>query len=304
MKAPVPPASSPQPLPLGSAEPWPAPAKLNLCLHIVGRRADGYHLLQSAIQFIDLCDELKFWRRPAGVIERIGGPPGVPPETDLAVRAARLLAEKAADKRSDGVAIELHKRIPMQAGLGGGSSDAATVLVALNRLWNVGLDVDTLAALGLGVGADVPVFVRGHAAWVEGVGERVTPAEYAAQTYLVVKPNAAISTADIFNAPELTRHTPVTTIRAFREQGGRNDCTAVVRSRYPEVADALDALSAFGAARLTGTGACVFVEFRDADAAHAAAARLPSRWQWFVAKGLNRSPLLDRLDQERIADGG
>src|SRR5689334_14771740 len=162
--------------PLGSATPWPAPAKLNLCLHIVGRRADGYHLLQSAFQFIDLCDELRFYVRPSGVIERIAGPLEVPPEQDLVIRAARLLAAESGV--AQGVAIALSKRIPMQAGLGGGSSDAATVLVALNHLWGCQLSVDRLTELGVKLGADVPVFVRGTAAWAEGIGEQLTPVDF------------------------------------------------------------------------------------------------------------------------------
>jgi len=298
--------------PLGSAASWPAPAKLNLCLHIVGRRADGYHLLQSAIQFIDLCDELRFFRRPPGVIERIAGPVEVPPEADLVVRAARLLSATAGS--SFGVAIGLHKRIPMQAGLGGGSSDAATVLVALNRLWGVGLTVDQLADLGLKLGADVPVFVRGQASWVEGIGEQLTPCDYPQGVYLVVKPAATVSTAEIFNAPELTRNTPVTTIRALRSQlgnqlgdqagrvGGHNDCAATVRARYPQVAKALDWLAEFGDARLTGTGACVFAAMTDVASATRVLAQLPQRrgeyWTGYVVRGLNRSPLWARLAAE------
>jgi 4-diphosphocytidyl-2-C-methyl-D-erythritol kinase len=281
---------------LGGPVAWPAPAKLNLCLHIVGRRADGYHLLQSAMQFIDLCDEVRFFRRPPGVIERLTGPEDVPPEADLVMRAARLLSAVAGS--AYGVAIELHKHIPMQAGLGGGSSDAATVLVALNRLWNVGLSVEELAALGLRLGADVPIFVRGQAAWVEGIGEVLTPTEYPQNVYLVIKPDATVSTAEIFNASELTRNTPVTTIRAFRELGGGNDCTATVRGRYPVVAEALDWLEQFSKARLTGTGACVFAECADAPAAARIQAQLPRKWQSFVVQGLNRSPLLARLEAE------
>jgi len=286
--------------PLGSPLAWPAPAKLNLCLHIVGRRADGYHLLQSAMQFIDLCDELKFWRRPPGVIERVSGPSDVPPEADLVVRAARALVDAAPESlgQASGVAIELHKHIPMQAGLGGGSSDAAAVLVALNRLWRVGLGVEELAGLGLKLGADVPIFVRGHAAWVEGIGERIEPADYPEQVFLVIKPRATVSTVEIFKAPELTRNTPVTTIRAFREQGGHNDCVATVRSRYPEVAEALDWLGKFADAKLTGTGACVFAAMPDRTQAEQICAQLPARWRGYVVQGLNRSPLLRRLAQE------
>lgn len=280
---------------LGSPAPWPAPAKLNLCLHIVGRRSDGYHLLQTAMQFIDLADELRFWRRPAGVIERIGGLESVAPESDLVVRAARLLAQRVPQS---GVAIELRKRIPVQAGLGGGSSDAATVLVALNRLWDIGLDVDALARLGVQLGADVPLFVRGQAAWAEGVGEQLTPVELPQRVYLVIKPQAAVATAEIFQAAELTRNSPVTTIRAFLAGGGRNDCTSTVRGRYPEIAEALDWLDEFGDARLTGTGSCVFAAMADEAVAGEALRRLPTRWSGYVVRGLNRSPLLERLNRE------
>ena len=279
--------------PLGSSEPWPAPAKLNLCLHIVGRRADGYHLLESAMQFIDLADEITFFARPAGTIERLDGPEEVPAESDLAVRAARLLAQNG--EPGSGVGIRLGKRIPMQAGLGGGSSDAATVLVALNRLWNLNLTVDRLADLGLKLGADVPFFVRGSAAWAEGVGEQLTPYDFPEGHYLIVKPQAAVSTAEIFQAPELTRNSRVTTIRAFLAGGGRNDCLATVRGRHPEVAEALDWLQNFGEAKLTGTGSCVFVALRNPSVARDALARVPGRWRGFLVRGLNRSPLSDRL---------
>jgi 4-diphosphocytidyl-2-C-methyl-D-erythritol kinase len=289
-------------VPLGKAAAWPAPAKLNLCLHIVGRRTDGYHLLQSAIQFIDLSDQLRFYRRPPGCIERLAGPADVPPEADLVVRAARLLA--ATGGSSFGAAIELHKQIPLQAGLGGGSSDAATALVALNTLWRVGLSVDQLAELGLKVGADVPVFVRGQAAWMEGIGEVLTPADFATPTYLVIKPPVAVSTAEIFHASELTRNTPVTTIRAFREQGGRNDCAPTVRARYPKVAEALDWLGKFGKSQLTGTGACIFAALPDARTAKEVRAQMPADWQGFVVQGLNSSPLLARLEAEdEIGEG-
>jgi 4-diphosphocytidyl-2-C-methyl-D-erythritol kinase len=272
---------------------WPAPAKLNLCLHIVGRRADGYHLLQTAFQFIDLCDELRFYLRPAGVIERIAGPADVPAEQDLVVRAAGLLAQASGVQQ--GVAIELKKNIPMQAGLGGGSSDAATVLVALNRLWGCRLSVETLAALGLKLGADVPVFVRGQAAWAEGIGEQLTPVDFPELSYLVIQPPVSVSTAEIFQASELTRDTPLTTIRAFLAGGGRNDCTSTVRARYSEVAQALDWLGRYGDARLTGTGACVFAGWPERAVAERAAAQLPPSWRGFVVQGRNRSPLLQRL---------
>lgn len=278
---------------LGSPVPWPAPAKLNLCLHIVGRRADGYHLLQTAMQFIDLADELRFFRRPAGIHERVAGPAEIAADADLVTRAAKLLAAHVGAE--SGVAIAVTKRIPVQGGLGGGSSDAATVLVALNRLWGAGLSVDALAQLGLQLGADVPFFVRGHCAWVEGIGEQLTPIELPESVYLVVKPPVAVSTAEIFQAAELTRNSPITTIRAFLAAGGRNDCTPTVRGRYPQIAEALDWLGNCSDARLTGTGACVFAAMPDAAAADAINARLPARLRGYVARGLNRSPLLDRL---------
>jgi 4-diphosphocytidyl-2-C-methyl-D-erythritol kinase len=282
--------------PLGSTAAWPAPAKLNLMLHIVGRRADGYHLLQSAMQFIDLADELRFYRRPSGVLERVAGLVDVPAERDLAIRAARALLDHTG--RNDGVAIEVVKRVPVQAGLGGGSSDAATVLVALNRLWNLRLARDALVAIGLTLGADVPFFAGGLAAWAEGVGEQLTPTEFAASIYLVIKPQAAVSTAEVFQAPELTRNSPVTTIRAFLAGGGRNDCTSTVRGRFPEIAEAIDWLGEYGEPRLTGTGACVFAAMADRATAESVRARLPARWSGYVARGLNRSPLLDRLAVE------
>jgi 4-diphosphocytidyl-2-C-methyl-D-erythritol kinase len=281
---------------LGLPEPWPAPAKLNLCLHIVGRRADGYHLLQSAMQLIDLCDELQFYRRPAGVIDRIGDNADIPAEEDLVVRAARLLATRY--EVFDGVGIEIKKRIPVQGGLGGGSSDAATVLVALNQLWRLDLKIDQLAMLGLQLGADVPLFVRGHSAWVEGVGEQLTPCDFPEQRFLVLKPQTGVSTAAVFQDPELTRNSPVTTIRAFFAEGGRNDCAPVVRKRNGEIAEALDWLGDFGEARLTGTGACVFVALPDEATARSVLSRVPARWTGFVVRGLNRSPLLDRLAHE------
>jgi 4-diphosphocytidyl-2-C-methyl-D-erythritol kinase len=286
---------------LGAPEPWPAPAKLNLFLHVVGRRPDGYHWLQTAFQFIDLCDELRFWRRPPTVFERIGEVPGVPAEQDLALRAARLLAARI-DVPS-GVAIELRKRIPTQGGLGGGSSDAATVLVALNELWGGGCSDGELAALGLELGADVPVFVHGRAAWAEGIGERLTPLDLPEPFYLVVRPDAAVATAEVFRDPELTRNTPVITIRGFLMAGGRNDCEPVVRARFPGVAEALDWLGRIAPARLSGTGSCVFAAMPDEQAARAALADLPGRWTGYVVRGLNRSPLEARLRHERERPG-
>jgi 4-diphosphocytidyl-2-C-methyl-D-erythritol kinase len=288
---------SPAGRPLGRPEPWPAPGKLNLFLHVVGRRADGYHLLQTAFQFIDLCDELRFWVRPPGVIERASDLPGVPAEDDLCVRAARALAARA--PAAPGVAIEVLKRLPTQAGVGGGSSDAATVLVALNELWGLRLPDEELAALGLTLGADVPVFVHGRAAWAEGVGERLTPLDLPEPVFLLVRPDATVSTAEVFKAPELTRDSPAITIRGFLLTGGRNDCEPVVRRRFPAVAEALDWLDQFAPARLTGTGSCVYAAMVDEGQARAALASLPGRWTGYVVRGLNRSPLAARRRLEQ-----
>ena len=278
-----------------SGAPWPAPAKLNLFLHITGRRPDGYHELQTLFQFLDHGDALRFHPAPAGRIERLRPLPGVPEEQDLCLRAARLLQAHTGVRA--GVVIELDKRLPQGGGLGGGSSDAATVLVALNRIWGTGLDPDQLAALGLRLGADVPVFVRGFSAWAEGVGERLTPVDPPEPWYLVVVPPVSISTAAIFSDPELTRDTPPITIADFLSGAGHNDCEPVVRRRFPAVGAVLDLLRERGPARMTGTGACVFLPLADAVAAHALDAELPPDWERFIARGCNRSPLLARLAQ-------
>jgi 4-diphosphocytidyl-2-C-methyl-D-erythritol kinase len=278
--------------------PWPAPAKLNLFLHIVGRRADGYHLLQTAFQFIDLNDELRFEVTPAGRIERLGALEGVEPERDLTVRAARAL--QAATGCPLGARIDCIKRIPMGGGLGGGSSDAATTLVALNTLWKTGLDVDALAAIGIQLGADVPVFVRGHAAWAEGVGEHLTRIDPPEPWYVVIHPQVHVSTAEIFGLPELTRHCPTLRIRDFFAGQGINVCESVVRARYPAVAQALDWAVRFGPTRMTGTGACVFTRLPDAGSAHAMLREVPPAWRGFAAKGMNTSPLVARAEAARI----
>ena len=286
---------------LGQPQPWPAPAKLNLFLHIIGRRADGYHLLQTVFRLIDLTDELRFWRRPAGTIERIDDVPGVPEPLDLTLRAARLLNERAGG--CQGVAIGLRKRIPVQSGLGGGSSDAATALVALNELWGLRLRPEALAAIALELGADVPFFLLGRNPWAEGVGDLLTVLDLPPAAYLVVRPDAAVSTASVFQAPELTRDSPIIKLRGFLQSGGRNDCEAVVRSRYPAVGEALDWLSAYTEPRLTGTGSCVYGELTDAAEASVVLARLPARWQGWWVRGLAKSPLVDRLELERSAGG-
>ena len=272
---------------------WPAPAKLNLFLHVTGRRPDGYHELQTVFQLIDLCDTIAISVREDGRIERPDGPPGVDPEADLTVRAARALQQATGCPL--GATLRVRKRIPMGGGLGGGSSDAASVLLGLNAVWGCGLPVETLARLGLPLGADVPVFVRGSSAWGQGVGEDLQPLELPESWYVVIHPGVAVGTRDVFQSPELTRNSPVITIRAFFQSGGRNDCEPVVRARFPEVAEALDWLGRFAPARLTGTGSCIFAPCATAIDAERLAARVPDRWTSYVARGLNVSPVHELL---------
>jgi 4-diphosphocytidyl-2-C-methyl-D-erythritol kinase len=277
--------------------PWPAPAKLNRFLHIVGRRADGYHRLQTVFQFIDRCDYLSLAVRADGLIRRQGEVSGVPAEDDLTVRAACLLQQTCGV--SQGVTITIDKRLPLGGGLGGGSSDAATTLVALNQYWQTGLSTEQLAALGLQLGADVPVFVHGRAAWAEGVGERLTPlADLDEPWFVVLVPACTVATGAVFKDPELTRNSQPITIHDCVAGNVGNDCEAVVYRRYPEVAAAAQWLTGYGQARLTGTGACVFAAFADQRAAEQVIARLPTALSGFLARGLNRSPLQERLQQE------
>jgi 4-diphosphocytidyl-2-C-methyl-D-erythritol kinase len=282
---------------------WPAPAKLNLFLHVTGRRPDGYHELQTLFQLIDLKDTITVRLTDDGRIERPEGPAGVDPDSDLTVRAAKAL--QVATGARAGAQLRIAKRIPMGGGLGGGSSDAATVLLALNHVWRCGLSIDELARLGLPLGADVPVFIRGSSAWAEGVGERLVPVELPERWYVVIHPGVAVPTRDVFQSPELTRNSPVITIRAFFGPGGgssatRNDCEPVVRARYAEVADALSWLEKFAPARLTGTGSCIFAAFGSAIEAERVAARTPDRWRAFVARGLNVSPVHARLQAAAV----
>ncbi|MCI0401606.1 MAG: 4-(cytidine 5'-diphospho)-2-C-methyl-D-erythritol kinase [Gammaproteobacteria bacterium] len=275
---------------------WPAPAKVNLFLHVIGQRADGFHLLQTVFQFLGREDKIWFTVRRDGVVRRTSEVDGIPPEDDLVVRAAQRL--QFLSGTSLGADIKLHKRLPVGGGLGGGSSDAATTLVALNQLWALGLSRQTLTDIGLSLGADVPVFIYGRSAWAEGVGEKLTPVILDEPWYLVVQPPCYVSTAEIFKAPDLTRNTPPIKIRDFLAGGGRNDCEAVVRARYPEVAQLLDWLGSRVEARVTGTGGCVFARFESERMAEEMLRELPNRWKGFVAKGMNRSPLLDRMDDE------
>jgi 4-diphosphocytidyl-2-C-methyl-D-erythritol kinase len=285
---------------------WPAPAKINLFLHILGRRDDGYHDLQTAFQFLDYCDDIVIDRAADGEISRSGGLPGLQPGNDLAVKAAILLKEVT--DCPYGARISIRKRIPAGGGLGGGSSDAATVLIALNVLWELGLNLDVLQGIGQQLGADVPVFLRGRAAWAEGIGERLSPMEFQTPCYMVIKPACDVSTRRVFQSPELTRNSPPITISGFLSSGGRNDCLPLVSILYPEVAEAFEWLSdqqlrlagdrqadARGSqreARLTGTGACVFAGFDNEVEAKSVFERLPQRWSGFVARGVNVSPLL------------
>lgn len=275
---------------------WPAPAKLNLFLHIVGRRPDGYHLLQTVFQFLDIGDDIGIAVRDDGRIRRLTPIAGVPDDADLTVRAARAL--QAVTGISLGADITVHKRLPMGAGLGGGSSDAATTLVALNHLWNTGLSEDALAELGLTLGADVPVFVRGRAAWAEGVGERLTPVELPEPWYVVVVPPCLVSTAEVFGAPELTRNCPPITIAAFLSGAGTNVCEAVVSRRYPDVASALAWLKRFVPARMSGTGAAVFAPCASEAAARQIAAAAPPTWRAWATQGHSRSSLHECLRRE------
>jgi 4-diphosphocytidyl-2-C-methyl-D-erythritol kinase len=279
-----------------SSAAWPAPAKLNLFLHITGRRADGYHLLQTVFQFLDHGDELEFEVRDDGRILRAEGPVEVPEVSDLSLRAAKLL--QAESGIGLGTSIKLRKRLPLQAGLGGGSSDAATTLVALDQLWGTHLGSGRLAALGAQLGADVPVFIGGQAAWGEGIGEILTPLELPEPWYVVIEPACRVLTREIFQAPELTRNSAPIKIARFRSGECRNDFEPVVRSRYPEVSEALDWLGTHAEARLTGSGACVFAAFTDEAGARRVYAALPQGWRGFVARGCNRSPLMARLEAE------
>jgi 4-diphosphocytidyl-2-C-methyl-D-erythritol kinase len=274
---------------VAGAPAWPAPAKLNLFLHVTGRRADGYHELQTVFQFLDHGDELHFAPRRDGVLQRVTPLPGVPEGDDLCLKAARALKEHSGCAL--GCDIRVDKRIPLGSGLGGGSSDAATTLVALNRLWQLGLDDDALAAIGARLGADVPVFVRGVAAWAEGIGEKLTPVLPPEPWYLVVTPPCAVSTREMYADPYLSRATPPTHWGEFLVGRTHNDFEPVARRRHPEVGQALDWAARYGRARLSGSGASVFVAFDQREAAEQVRTQVPAAWRSFVARGLNRSPL-------------
>jgi 4-diphosphocytidyl-2-C-methyl-D-erythritol kinase len=276
---------------------WPAPAKLNLFLHIVGRRADGYHLLQTAFQLLDWGDEVRLRRRADGTIRRIDPLPGVPDEADLGVRAALTL--QRASGCALGADIAIDKRVPIGGGLGGGSSDAATVLVALNAIWGTGLDEDALADIAIGLGADVPVFVRGKSAWAEGIGERLTPLALPDRWYVLADPGVSVPTRELFQVPELTRNSPPLTIPLFVSGAVTgNVFEPVVRMRFPEAAAAFDWLGKHGEARLSGSGGCLFVPVASREAGAAVLADSPGLRAW-VVRGVAESPLQVRLAEWR-----
>lgn len=281
---------------------WPAPAKLNLLLHITGQRADGYHELQTVFQFLDYGDELRFEPRSDTKIRRVQNIEGVPAEEDLVVRAAKALQQACTCQQ--GVDIYLDKKLPMGAGLGGGSSDAATTLHALNRIWACGLSDDELAEIGLKLGADVPVFVHGFSAFAEGIGEQLIPIELDQPWYLVITPDIHVSTAAIFGDLELTRDCPAIKICGLPDSGWDNVCLPVVTMHYPKVVEALEMLGQYAEARMSGTGASVFAAFEtEAEAKRVRAslrdstkAAMPESWKDFIAKGVNTSPLQVQLN--------
>lgn len=273
---------------------FPSPAKLNLFLYITGKRSDGYHELQTLFQFLTIGDEISIILNDTSDIELVNAVEGVATEQNLIYRAAKLLQKQTACQQ--GARIGVVKNLPMGAGLGGGSSNAATVLVALNHLWKTGLSFEELAELGVSLGADVPIFVRGFAAFAEGIGEKLTPCEPTEKWYLVLKPNVSISTAAIFSHPDLPRQTPRRTLDELLICGWSNDCEKIVKDLYPEVEQCLTWLLEYAPARLTGTGACVFAEFDNEDDALRALSCKPDNVAGFVAQGQNISPLHQRLN--------
>ena len=268
---------------------WPAPAKLNLMLRITGQRADGYHLLQTVFQFVELCDWLRFYPAENDDVRLMQPIPGVPEADDLTVRAAKLL--QAETGCTQGVTIDVEKNLPMGGGLGGGSSDAATTLIALNTLWNLQLPKERLINLGLRLGADVPVFIFGHAAWAEGVGEKLQEITIPEQWVIILKPDCHVNTKEIFLAKDLTRNSKSIKMPDFIAGDRRNDCLTTVSRLYPLVQDALNDLAQYADARLTGTGACVFAEFESQDQAIEAHQNLKYKWTTYLTRGVNRSPL-------------
>ena len=272
----------------------PSPAKINLFLHITGRRDDGYHNLQTLFQLLDYGDQLTFTATQDSTLTLDSQLDGVPSEDNLIVRAARLLQQTT--HIQSGCQIQLQKTLPMGAGLGGGSSNAATALLGLNRLWRTELSTSQLEALGRQLGADVPVFIRGRTAFAEGIGEQLTPVDLSESWYLVVTPNIEVSTAQIFSHPELTRHSAPIKIRALSEAQYRNDCQPIVEQLYPPVKQVIGWLQRFENPLMTGTGASVFCRFDSESQAVQAQTEVPEKWNSFVAPGVNRSPLHKQLE--------
>ena len=268
---------------------WPAPAKLNLFLHITGRRNDGYHLLQTVFQFVEFGDSLYFEPRDDGEIVLETALDDVIHDDNIIVKAAKAL--QIHDAKKSGVNIRLEKRIPMGGGLGGGSSDAATTLLALNKLWNINLDKQSLMSIGIGLGADVPVFIFGESAWAEGVGEQLEVVSPPENWFLIIFPSININTGAIFSSSELTRDKLPIKIRDFLNGATENVCEPVVSKLYPEVKNALGWLNQFAKARLTGTGACIFASFESEQEAHTVASQVPEKWHKYVAKGSNKTQI-------------
>jgi 4-diphosphocytidyl-2-C-methyl-D-erythritol kinase len=275
---------------------WPAPAKLNLFLHVTGRRADGYHTLQTLFQILDWGDDIAIRITSSPDICRVGANYAVAVNEDLAIRAARLLQRESGCGL--GAEIRVSKRIPMGSGLGGGSSDAATVLAVLNRLWGCGFDSRELAALGLRLGADVPVFLLGHTALAEGVGEKLEAVSLGSRYYVLVLPGISISTAEVFSDPELMRDSPLISPAEALAGGGRNDCEAVVRKRYPDMSAMLDSLREWGKPVMTGTGSAIFLRMKSEKQAESAALAMKSLYNVRAVRGVDRSPLLNKLDTD------
>lgn len=281
---------------------WPAPAKLNLFLHVLAHGNDGYHQLQTVFQLLDFGDEVELAVRSDGRVRRTCSPAGIATDSDLSMRAALLL--KNATGSTLGADIGVTKRTPVGGGMGGGSSDAATVLVALNAIWGTGLGEDELAELGLTLGADVPVFVRGHSAWAEGRGERLVPLDLPGHWYAIVDPGIAVDTGGVFEAAELTRDTPPTTIaRLLSGEPTRNDLEPVVCARFPRVAHARAWLGSQAAARMTGSGACVFAALDSRAEAERIVRNCPAGFTAFVARGVNESPLRGAAARWRAHSG-
>ena len=271
-----------------------SPAKLNLFLHITGRRPDGYHSLQTAFQLLDWGDTMQFTPRNDNEIRLSMCKAGISENENLIVRAARLLQEILPGE-PPGADITVEKLIPLGGGLGGGSSNAATTLLALSHLWGLNIESEKLQSIGAKLGADVPVFVAGYSAWAEGIGDILTPLALPSNWYFIIQPNCHVSTAKIFSHGELTRDTSPIKLAAFFRGSSRNDCQAIVRNLHPEVDNALKWLEKFGEAKLTGTGACIFASFETKEEVDAIRRQLPRKWTGYVARGINKSPVLASL---------